>query len=290
IMNSSGGNSSSMSNSTKKQDNHKHQLSRDVMLGGDMWTNGLICAFEFVRDRSKTIGSMIHSVQQDAAGSQTKQVQKVEYSNIESKLQVESVDGNLDTLEANSQKQEHRSGRLSATWGKCPGSYWIPIGWARITELVQMVQVDAGWASHYIDFSDDDDDVTRPVGPTWRCHVDAGHPFISTWLSNAQWLHPAISAALRDESKLISERMKVLFYESAGDPFVEEHDIPIVLRSWQEQNFLVTALHIKGSASNINVQGILEIQELLAAGCANVPQTIHAVIALLASRLARWDD
>ncbi|KAK3003619.1 hypothetical protein RJ639_017996 [Escallonia herrerae] len=316
IMNSSGGNSSSLSNSVNKQDNHKHQLSRDVMLGGDLWTDGLICAFEFVRGCSKTIGSMIHSAQQDAAGSQTKQVQKVEYINIESKLQVESVDGNLDTLEANSQKQEHRSGCLSAPGGKCPGSYWIPIGWARITELVQMVQVDAGWASHYIDFSDDDNDVTvadiaapywqRPVGPTWWCHVDAGHPFVSTWLSNARWLHPAISTALRDESKLISERMKVLFYEvpvrvaggllfellgqSAGDPFVEEHDIPVVLRSWQAQNFLVTALHIKGSASNINVLGILEIQELLTAGCANVPQTIHEVIALLVSRLARWDD
>ncbi|KAK3000006.1 hypothetical protein RJ639_022907 [Escallonia herrerae] len=81
-----------------------------------------------------------------------------------------------------------------------------------------------------------------------------------------------------------------LLGQSAGDPFVEEHDIPVVLRSWQAQNFLVTALHIKGSASNINVLGILEIQELLAAGCANVPQTIHEVIALLASRLARWDD
>lgn len=31
-------------------------------------------------------------------------------------------------------------------------------------------------------------------------------------------------------------------------------------------------------------------QELLAAGCFNAPKTIHEVIALLACRLARWDD
>lgn len=51
-----------------------------------------------------------------------------------------------------------------------------------------------------------------------------------------------------------------LLGQSAGDPFVEEDDIPIVLRSWLAQNFLVTALHVKGSASNINVLGIAEVQ------------------------------
>lgn len=51
-----------------------------------------------------------------------------------------------------------------------------------------------------------------------------------------------------------------LLGQSAGDPFVDEDDIPIVLRSWLAQNFLVTALHVKGSASNINVLGIAEVQ------------------------------
>ena len=51
-----------------------------------------------------------------------------------------------------------------------------------------------------------------------------------------------------------------LLGQSAGDPFNDEDDIPIVLRSWQAQNFLITALHIKGSASNINVLGITEVQ------------------------------
>ncbi|KAL0305539.1 UNVERIFIED_CONTAM: hypothetical protein Sradi_5971200 [Sesamum radiatum] len=126
------------------------------------------------------------------------------------------------------------------------------------------------------------------------------------WLNAAQWLHPAIRTALRDESKLISDRMKHLLYEvpvrvaggllfellgqSVGDPYVEEDDIPVVLRSWQAQNYLLTVLHVKGSASRINVLGITEVQELLLGGGCNTPRTIHEIIAHLASRMARWDD
>lgn len=51
-----------------------------------------------------------------------------------------------------------------------------------------------------------------------------------------------------------------LLGQSAGDPFVNEDDIPVVLRSWQAQNFLITALHVKGAASNLNVIGIAEVQ------------------------------
>lgn len=51
-----------------------------------------------------------------------------------------------------------------------------------------------------------------------------------------------------------------LLGQSAGDPFVEEDDIPVVLRSWQAQNYLLTVLHVKGSASRINVLGITEVQ------------------------------
>jgi hypothetical protein len=35
-----------------------------------------------------------------------------------------------------------------------------------------------------------------------------------------------------------------------GDPVIEEDDIPIVLRSWQAQNFQVTVMHIKGYVSS----------------------------------------
>ncbi|KAK2993915.1 LOW QUALITY PROTEIN: hypothetical protein RJ640_012789 [Escallonia rubra] len=133
---------------------------------------------------------------------------------------------------------------------------------------------------------DDEDDLTTAdlaatywelrAGTIWWCHVAAGHQSVDAWLSNAQWLHPAISVALRDESRLISDRMKHLLYEvpvrvaggllfellgqSVGDPYVDEDDIPVLLRSWQAQNFLITALHMKGSASSINVLGITEVQ------------------------------
>lgn len=51
-----------------------------------------------------------------------------------------------------------------------------------------------------------------------------------------------------------------LLGQSAGDPFVDEDDTPVVLRSWQAQNFLITVLHIKGNVSCINVLGITEVQ------------------------------
>ena len=53
----------------------------------------------------------------------------------------------------------------------------------------------------------------RPAGPTWWCHVTAGHPAVDALLAGARWLHPAIRVALRDESMLISEKMKHLLYE-----------------------------------------------------------------------------
>ncbi|CAN8286746.1 unnamed protein product [Cochlearia groenlandica] len=200
-------------------------------------------------------------------------------------------------------------------------SYWRPIGWDRIYELVETVKIDNDWLLQDMDVDNDDDvggDATvaelaapyweRPIasGPTWWCHVDASHRGVATWLLKARWLHPAIRVGLCDESKLISERMKHIFYEvpvrvaggllfellgqSAGDPFIEEDDIPIVLRSWQSQNFVVTALHVKGFASNVSVLGITEVQEMLIAGGECVPRNVHELIAHLACRLARWDD
>lgn len=46
--------SAEMSNGMKNQENHKQQLSRDVTLGSELWTDGLLCAFEFVRGQQKT--------------------------------------------------------------------------------------------------------------------------------------------------------------------------------------------------------------------------------------------
>lgn len=262
--------------SSPLKDIQMQQLSQDIIVSNELWTDGLICAFELIRGRVKTTTP----------------------KTINPKVEENNRHTRSSSLDDSAMPQ---------------GTYWTPIGWTRISELTQMVRIDEGWASQLLD---DEDTIAvadvatpyweRAVGPTWWCHVSANHSSISTWLSNAQWLHPAISTALRDESKLISERMKHLLYEvpvrvaggilfellgqSAGDPFDDEDDIPIVLRSWQAQNFLVTSLHIKGSAPNVNVLGLAEVEELLAAGSSNVPRTIHEVIALLACRLARWDD
>ena len=51
------------------------------------------------------------------------------------------------------------------------------------------------------------------AGPTFWCHVDAHHPNVVKLLTNPGWLHPAVSLALRDEKRLISDRMKHLLYE-----------------------------------------------------------------------------
>ncbi|OAY25080.1 uncharacterized protein LOC110605161 [Manihot esculenta] len=310
----------SQNNRMKKPDIHKSYPSRDVMPGSELWTDGLICAFEFVRGHGRksvnsksTMSRQIHSMQ--ANGIRESSSPRLDRNKLlESSSTCESR-GNQDAASQYKDSQIDQSGQYHAV-EKLGDIHWVPIGWARISELVKMVQTDAGWAMQQLELMDEEDDLTvaelaapyweRPAGPTWWCHVAAGHPSIQAWLNSAQWLHPAISLALRDESRLISERMKYLFYEvpvrvaggllfellgqSVGDPFVEEDDIPIVLRSWQAQNFLITALHIKGTVSRVNVLGITEVQELLSAGGYNSPRTVHEVIALLVCRLTRWDD
>ncbi|XP_028793304.1 uncharacterized protein LOC114749006 isoform X1 [Neltuma alba] len=311
-------------------ENCRTNHSRDPNPGDDLWTDGLICAFEFVRGRRRSIKSKHSSRTSDRLQMEG------EYSKMLDPLN-DLIDSSSPRLYGNklsdlSSANDLRGSRLHAiddekdrkvlqfsqsdVTEKYDGSHWVPIGWARISELVQKVQVDTVWSSQHFEFVDEEDDRTvadlaapyweRPAGPIWWCHVSAGHPNIEAWLSNAQWLHPAISLALRDESRLISDRMKHLLYEvpvrvaggllfellgqSVGDPLVDEDDIPIVLRSWQAQNFLVTVMHVKGSVPSVNVLGITEVQELLSAGGYNVPRTVHEVIAQLACRLSRWDD
>ncbi|KAL9681998.1 hypothetical protein QQ045_013791 [Rhodiola kirilowii] len=297
-------------NKKMKEENGKH------VPGAGLWTNGLICAFEFVRGHKKTIvevnsESNIPLVpdsreKRDVSGC-------IDDGNKFSKPS--AVYGSDVNMMPNLDSHGNDAFRGQAKRRVC-GSYWKPIGWCRISELIQTVCVEDNWDSKPLDLTEDEDDVAvadaatpywqKPVGPTWWCNVAAGHPYVNAWLANAQWLHPAISVALRDESRLISERMKYLLYEvpvrvaggllfellgqSAGDPYIDEDDIPVVLRSWQAQNFLITALHVKGSATNINVFGIAEVQELLSGGGTNLPRTAHEVIVLLACRLARWDD
>ncbi|XP_057764104.1 uncharacterized protein LOC130985254 [Salvia miltiorrhiza] len=309
---------------TKTVENHRVHSSKDVMSGNQLWTDGLICAFEFIRPAKRPVAPKSTSSIKPSRRLDDFSVKgQMHYDGrTESKPQISLLESEpLLELEgqtagsSNLDGQKSQSGRVH-TDERCERSCWVPIGWARISELVRTVQADAEWATQHFEFVDGEDDITvadlaapyweRPVGPTWWCHLSAGHPNIEAWLNTAQWLHPAIRTALRDESRLISERMKHLLYEvpvrvaggllfellgqSAGDPFVEEDDIPVVLRSWQAQYYLVTVLHVKGSASRINVLGITEVQELLLGGGYNTPRTAHEIIASLASRLARWDD
>ncbi|KAK7303498.1 hypothetical protein RJT34_14405 [Clitoria ternatea] len=311
----------------KKPDSHRsHHHGRDPNPGNDLWTDGLICAFEFVRGETRSVKTRSSSGRVHVNGRCSKMPvpsdclkeassMRQDKEKLSHPLSVNVLrDISLAASDNDRESQVLLAGQSRKYEGQ--GSHWVPIGWERISELVQEVQVDAVWSSHQFEFDDSEDDFTvadlaapyweRPTGPIWWCHVSAGHPTVESWLSNAQWLHPAVSLALRDENRLISERMKHLLYEvpvrvaggllfellgqSAGDPLVEEDDIPIVLRSWQAQNFLVTVMHIKGSVSRINVLGITEVQELLSAGGYNVPKTVHEVIAQLACRLSRWDD
>lgn len=217
MSNAANGHSSFISNNgMKKPENQKIHLSRDALLRGDLWTDGLIFAFEFVRGPKKMV--------QSQPGSKIEQslTPKVNgFSLSKSSPVVESaVTIKFDEREFS---EDCNLGHLNGRENCLPRSYWILVGWDRISQLVQTVQIDAGGAEQPFDFPDEEDDVTvagltvpyreRPVGPTWGCHVAADHPHINAWLSNAQWLHPAISVALRDESKLISDRMKHLLYE-----------------------------------------------------------------------------
>lgn len=306
---------SSHKNKMKKLENRKN-FYRDGIPGDDLWKDGLICAFEFVRGTKRPMnskyGSRIPSGQVESEHSKGMQVSTNGKSEVPSpyELREDVVSSFDDGSHGQILQQENIMERFD-------GSRWVPIGWTRIAELVQTVQVNADWSSQLLEVMDNEYDFTvadiatpywvRPGGPVWWCHVEAAHHSVNAWLNTAQWLHPAISLALRDESRLISERMKHLLYEvpvrvaggllfellgqSVGDPIVEEDDVPVVIRSWQAQNFLVTAMHVKGHVPTINVLGVTEVQELLlAAGGYNTPRTVHEVIAHLACRLSRWDD
>lgn len=179
----------------KYHNNQKHQTGKDTMVGCPLWTDGLICAFEAKRSRRKCRPQDMNEWKKHGSKNGVTDDQGFNPDN-----HLSSVNENPST-----------------------GIYWIPIGWSRINQLVETVRVDGCWETQHIEFDIDDNEITvadiavpyqeRPVGPTWWCHVDVGHTSVNSWLTNSKWLHPAISIALRDESKLISERMKHLLYE-----------------------------------------------------------------------------
>lgn len=235
-MGGSGGGNSGIED--KKKENQKQQSRRDNILAHDLWTDGLVCAFEYVQGYKGAVASRygLKAAQQEAIkelkneqASRSVKVNSITHevgnSALEAAPLLEPIDNDINPVLGRRRENDRRSSSTHPE-EKRPGSYWKPIGWSRISELVLTVQADAGWGLQPVELTFNEDDLTvaevaapyweRPVGPTWWCHVTAGHPFINAWLSNAQWLHPAISTALRDEGKLISERMKHLFYEVTG--------------------------------------------------------------------------
>ncbi|KAM7259871.1 hypothetical protein ACFE04_015612 [Oxalis oulophora] len=281
----------------------------------DLWTDGLLCAFEFIRVHRRPLSSKSASKTSNRQNGIAEDVASPVFKRNKLSTSVSATDLNQTQI-APLDEYNNKSDQFQSL-ERHEGSHWVPIGWSRISELIQMVQSNTDWGPHPLEeLMDGEEDLTvadlaapyweRPAGPTWWCHLAAGHPSVGDWLAKVQCLHPAVSLALKDESRLISERMKHLLYEvpvrvaggllfeilgqSAGDPFVDEDDIPIVVRSWQAQNFLITVLHLKGRVQIPNVLGIMEVQELLYAGGYNTPRTVHEVIALLTCRLSRWDD
>lgn len=218
-------NSNSRGKKMKKPEGTKSFANRDVAPSSDLWTDGLICAFEFIRGHKKSTnnkaGPRTHSRQTN--GEYTKmEVLASRTSVMDSSVLDELKNSHVSFSDDDRDGRIHQAHQFNAS-ERFQGSKWVPIGWERIMELVQMVRVDSEWASQQLELDDNEDDITvqdlaapyweRPAGPIWWCHLTAGHPTVEAWLSNAQWLHPAISLALRDESRLISERMKYLLYE-----------------------------------------------------------------------------
>eukprot|EP01018_Ginkgo_biloba_P008907 Gb_15329 [translate_table: standard] len=235
--------------STRSPIDSTRAYSKDVGSTTELWTDGLICAFEFVpgHKRKSKFGSNHRNPPTQGKLDQefTKWGQFADLNNLSASnatggcLQEEKGDVILKDIHGQepgllyvnepASQESMKEMKENAIAGRPQGAdkrqkcYWVPIGWARLSELVQMVQVDAEWVSQPMEYSDEEDSLTvadiaapywqRPAGPTWWCHVTAGHPFIDSWLKASQWLHPAISTALRDESRLISDRMKHLYYE-----------------------------------------------------------------------------
>ncbi|ONK68152.1 uncharacterized protein A4U43_C05F7990 [Asparagus officinalis] len=175
--------------------------------GKDLWKDGLIFAFEFVRGNRFTSPNKLRKGVQNVNNRRT--IHRV--TEPESLIDLNSSTPN-EAAEGASHIDDNKE-TLKQYITQLYDSHWVPIGWERIKELVQMVQVDANWASQQINLEEDEDDFTvadvvapyweRPTGPTWWCHVNPACQSIQSWLSSAQWLHPAISIALRDESRSI---------------------------------------------------------------------------------------
>jgi hypothetical protein len=209
-------------NKRKKPDGNKNYSNKDDMPRNVLWTDGLICAFEFIWGHKNPISSrMMHMPANGHAESSSPRLDGNKL--LESSPLNDLRSNEISSFDDNKYSQIIQSSQFHGIERHDGGSHWVPIGWTRISELVQNLQMDADLTLRQFESMDDEADLTvadlaapyweHPAGPIWWCHVYPGHPSIQAWLSSAQWLHPAVSLALKDESRLISERMKHLLYE-----------------------------------------------------------------------------
>ncbi|PNY09415.1 magnesium transporter CorA-like family protein, partial [Trifolium pratense] len=152
--------------SAKKLKPDKTYHGRDPNPGSDLWTDGLICAFEFVRGKKRPVKSRYSSkvtnrlhfdsqystmhvpsnglVKASSTGPDEKKLPHPSSVNV-------SGDSSFDASNDDKEGEVLQADQSNAP-EKHKGDHWVPIGWSRISELVQAVQVDAVWSSHQFEF------------------------------------------------------------------------------------------------------------------------------------------
>lgn len=113
-------------------------------LQNDLWTDGLICAFEFVGAGCKKL------VQTSTAQFSTKD---------------QDLESGVNVMFGDKDCTFH--GKFCKELGvQRRGCCWVPIGWTRISELVQTVQVADVWPQQAKD--SDEEDCVAVADVTWR--------------------------------------------------------------------------------------------------------------------------
>jgi hypothetical protein len=133
------GDQSHSSRTKLKPESYKTYHGRDPNPGNPLWTDGLICAFEFVRgkmrpDKSMSSSEITNRLHFDSQYSKT----HVPSNGLMEAYSTRSDENKLSHPSSNDDKE---SSVLEANQFNVPvkhgGDHWVPIGWARISELVQ---------------------------------------------------------------------------------------------------------------------------------------------------------
>ncbi|KAK4360311.1 hypothetical protein RND71_019263 [Anisodus tanguticus] len=136
---------SSQGNRPRKPE-HYH---KDVMPGSELWTDGLICAFEFIRGHKKLGPKGLPP--NEIVNEIVKRTVRA-YRVAEAPAQRTKGDCSPDStplVESRVQEISPADGKME----RIEGSHWIPIGWARISEIGQNVQADVGWSTQQFDLT-----------------------------------------------------------------------------------------------------------------------------------------